>query len=118
MSTRYKPVRRRKKETRRPIKSPLTKIQKIREIIMTVFDVNKTDIADAMDVSRGLISNSFTDRHRSPTVERAVVMYLNQKLDTLGPWELQTLRDIGVLPAAGEPGLTLESFGWPKPGGA
>jgi hypothetical protein len=119
-TTPYKPIRRKKKEPRRPIKSPLTKIQKLREMTMTIFDVDKTDIADAMDVSRGLISNAFTDRHRSPTVERAVVAYLNQRLDTLPRWEYEQLQSLGVLRGRpnGRDWITVESLGWPEPGGA
>ena len=99
------------------IRSPLTPIQKFREMVLLLLGVEKQDIERAKDLGRGLVSNVIYDRHRSPGTERAIVDYLNGKIESADAWTLQMLRNIGGGGGAIlEPyELTLDMMGWPEP---
>jgi hypothetical protein len=103
-----------RKPERRYIKRPRTPLQKKREMVLVVLDVEKAELAQAIGgTSAQVISNLFTDRHRSPDVEKAVVDLLNRRLDKLpvDGWDRDVLADLGAVDDRGR--LTRESMGWP-----
>jgi len=99
-------------KARRFIRAPRTQIQKVRDMALTLFGVEKKDIAAVAGVTLPLISNVFSDRHRSPDVEQSVIDYLNSKYTGLTAWEKARLKNIGV---AMNGQVTLDEFGWPEP---
>lgn len=100
----------------KPIKPRRTQVQKTREIVLTLLDVDKADIERATGVSKGILFNIFTDRHRSIDAETAVITYLDSKIDESGPWEREMLRKLGFKGTKNaEPVITHDHFGWPAP---
>lgn len=116
MPSQYKSVARNPKPPK-PIKAPKTRIQKVREIVLVLLDVDKVDIERATGVSRGVLSNIFTDRHRSPDAEQKVATYLNSRIDKLTAEDWRILRHAGgIMPGTSTvAAITPESLGWPPP---
>ncbi len=95
---------------RKNIRRKLTEVQRIREMTLVALNVSKDDICKATGVKRQLLSNIFTDRHRSLDAEEKVLAYLNERDRTR--WENSTLSAIGV---TNKLLITRASFGWPEP---
>jgi hypothetical protein len=93
------------------IRRPRTWQQKVREMVLVLFDVEKKDISAETGVDRGVMTNIFSDKHRSPAAESKVLDFLNGRLMTLGQDERRMLR--ATFGAGVTAGITRNDMGWP-----
>lgn len=87
---------------------PRTAVQKLRDIVLVIFDVEQKDIALATGADRGILSNIFRDRHRSPGAEAGVIEFLNGRYQGLSKEDKAMLKSLGF---DGE--IDRETMGWP-----
>lgn len=97
-------------DTARRYRRKLTEVQRFREMTLVALNVSKDDICKATGVKRQILSNIFTDRHRSLDAEEKVLAFLNDRVSTA--WDKAVLTKIGVL-SGGK--ITRLTFGWPMP---